>query len=330
VRESAFEIRLCAHLETGAATPGDGAGVLARQVGASVGPGRRIVDVLHVEPGPGFDDRAAITPAAIPPAAVESDVSTAEWRPVTAVLPGPPERARGIAEAAADAGFFEYARRDGRDVVRRAADYPADWFGGLLGVENKPDLGDPGDLDLQLRKDVSLAALDRVVLATESYVTRAHLNRLPDPVGVWRVDVDDPEPVEVVREPEPLPTGERGVQVVERHPGRTDIEPVTAAAKRRERRRMAERAYGKGWRPAFPDCAQVERGDAAGTTVPYCPWKGRVVDPGTDCGPDCAGHDLEEPPAVDREAARDRRTAWVADPEGRARRQAGLDRFYRS
>jgi len=319
VREAAFELRLCAHLERRD-------GVVARQLGASVGGGHRVMDVVRVTPGPEFEDRVALSPDTVPPAAVAADTSVAEWRPVTDVVDRPPERARAVAERAADAGFFEWTVRDGTPMVRRAAPYP-DWVGSLVGVENKPDLGTPGDLAAQLRKDVSLGLFDSVVVATESYVTGAHLHRMPDPVGVWRVDFDAAEPIEVVREPSPLTPEETGIQVIERRANRTEVRVADAAAKARQRQRIAERAYGKGWRPAaFPDCARVAAAEEAGTPLPDCAFEGRVVAPGADCGPDCPGHERAPAPEYDPDAERERRTAWRADA-GRAREQSGLDQF---
>jgi hypothetical protein len=318
VREFGFELRLCAHLE------GERDGVLARQLGASVDGARRVVDVIAVEPGPAFAERVAISGETIPVAAIEAEVGLT-WTPVTAAFEGAPERARRLAERAVEAGFLEAGRRDGRDVVRQAARYP-DWFGRLIGVENKPDLADP-TLPPQLRHDVALGLLDAVVVATESHVTGAHLNRLPEEVGVWQVSFDRPDPVEVVREPESLSVDEPGVQIVAEHPGRIDVRTASATAKARQRRRVAERAYGKGWRVAPPACERVSPRMEGEATLPYCPWKGRLVDPGGDCGPDCDGHDPADPPAVDLDAERERATPWVADPEGRRRRQAGLDWF---
>jgi hypothetical protein len=320
VREAAFELRLCAHLER---RPG----VVARQLGASVGGTHRVVDVLRVEPGPSFEERVALSSDTIPPLAVESDASVGEWRAVTDVFDLPPARARDLAARAVEAGFFERTYRDGREVVRQAARYPEDWAGRLVGVENKPDLGAPGDLATQLRKDVSLGVLDAAVLATESYVTGAHLNRIPPEVGVWRVDVADPDPVTVVRDPEPLSPDEPGVQVVERRPERTEVRVVDAAAKARQRRRMAERAFGKGWRPAaMPSCARVSAASEAGTPLPDCEYESRVVDPAAECGPECPGHEAAAPPDYDPAAERSRRTAWRPDA-GSGREQAGLDRF---
>ncbi|WP_101294116.1 DUF5787 family protein [Halegenticoccus soli] len=316
--EFAFELALCAHLEE--ATDG----VVARQLGAAVAaPGGRIVDVCLVEPGPEFDERTAIAAETIPPLAVESDVgvgSAVYWKDA---FDCHPDTARRVTDRALELGFFEAERRSGREYVRRAVRYP-DWFSRLVGIENKPDLGSPGDLERQLRTDVSLALFDEVYLATESYVTRAHLNRLPEEVGVWRFDPASGER-EVIREATALPVGETGIEPIEARPLETEIAAVSAGEKARKRRRIAERAYGKGWRTdELPACARA-RATADGR--PRCDHFGRVVDPGTECGPSCPAFEPADPPDVDLDAIREERSPWVADPAGVARRQAGLDRF---
>jgi len=321
--EFAFELALCARLE------GATDWLPARQLGASVAePGSRVMDVVGVVPGPSFGERAAITDRTIPPPAVESGVGVGEAvRPAAAFDCGPDAASR-IAQRAVEVGFFERERRGGHAAVRRAARYPDDWFDRLVGIENKPDLGEPGDLDRQLRLDVALALFDEVVVATGSYVTRAHLNRLPDPVGVWRFGPDAGER-EVVREPERLPVDRPTLEPVAERPLRTDVEPVSAASKARARRAVAERAYGKGWRTyadALPACAH------AGATAdgrPRCAHFDRVVRPASDCG-DCPAREPGEAPDLDADGLRAERTPWVGDPEGRARRQAGLDRFGRT
>ncbi|MFB6071423.1 MAG: DUF5787 family protein [Halobacterium sp.] len=326
MREFGFELRLCARLEAGG-VPGLGdAGVVARQLGTSVhAAGGRIVDAVCVLPGPAFADRTALASETIPPAVLDADLPVGEYERVTRVFDGPPERARALAERGADAGFLDVTRRGGQQVVRQAARYP-DWVGGLVGVENKPDLGRPGDLRLQMRHDASLGVLDYAVVATESHVTGAHLNRLPDAVGVWRVDFADENPIAVVREPRKLDAAGPGLEVLEEHPARTDVRPVTAAEKARQRRRVAERAYGKGWRTFdFPACAAASTGDAA-TPLPYCEYFDRVVDPAAECGADCPGFDAADGPDVDLDAERERRTPWRSDAGGR-RRQSGLDQF---
>ncbi|OLZ39745.1 hypothetical protein A6E15_01530 [Natrinema saccharevitans] len=331
--EFAFELELCAHLEQRAD------GIVARQLGGSVAdPGGRILDVVRVEPGPEFDDRIELTGETIPDAAIESAVGTGRARYWKAAFDCHPERARSATERALEIGFFERDREasaaSNREYVRQVARYP-DWYDRIVGIENKPDLGRPGDLEAQLRTDVGLALVDEAILATESYVTRAHLHRLPDAVGVWRVHRDeaaagDGLEIEVIREPAPLAPDEPGIEPLTSHAGRTEIEVVSPDAKARARRRLAERAYGKGWRTyQFPDCEACRPDGASGATVPYCEWKDRVVDANSECGPDCPGHEPGSAAemAVDLEAERDRRTAWEADPDGKRRRQAGLDRF---
>jgi hypothetical protein len=315
--EFAFELALCSHLEETTDW------VLGRQLGAAVeSPGSRVIDVCAVDPGPAFDRRAAITDRTIPPRAVESSVGPGEavyWKDA---FDCHPDAARRATDRAVDVGFFEAERRRGRRYVRQTTRYP-DWISRLVGIENKPDLGSPGDLQRQLRTDVSLGLFDAVVLATESYVTGAHLNRIPDAVGVWRFDPDAGERT-VVRDPDPLATASAGVEPVAFHPLRTDVAVVSGEAKARARRRLAERVYGKGWRPALPDCARVRPTDDG---RPYCRALDRVVDPGSDCGADCPQFDPAPAPDLDRERLRAERTPWVADPDGVARRQVGLNRF---
>ena len=317
MREAAFELALCAALESPET-------VVSRQLGAHVH-GRRIVDTVVLDPGPGFEARAAITDETIPPAAIAADVGRGTATPLLEAFDCHPERAREVTERGVEVGFLERERRNGRTCVRQTARYPDGWVDRIVGVENKPDLGRPGDLETQLRTDVSLALLDEVVLATASYVTGAHLNRIPDAVGVWRFDPETGDR-EVVREPTPLSPAEPGIELLERAPGRDDVRVATAAEKASARRRLAERAYGKGWRPsALPACANCTDAPAG---VPACDWKERPVAPAAECGPDCPGHEPSEPPEAPAPAQlRAERSAWIRDPDGRRRRQAGLGRF---
>ncbi len=322
MREYAFELALCAHREPQVD------GLLARQLGASCH-GTRVLDVVELAPGPRFDDRVSLCPGTIPAPVLESDVGPGTARDPREAFDAHPDRLDDVVEAAVTAGYLERERRDGRDLVRATGRYPEGWAGRLRGIENKPDLGRPGDLERQLRTDVSLGLVDEVVLATASHVTGAHLNRIPDAVGVWRFDPETGGR-EVVREPTPLDADGPGVEPLAEHSGRTDIAVVTAAEKRRARRRLAERAFGKGWRPAaevWPDCARVTVDERAGVgPLPDCPWKGRLVDPASECGPACGGHERGTAPAVDPEAARAAATAWDPDA-GDRRRQTGLDSF---
>ncbi len=331
MREYGFELRLGAHLER-AGLPGlpqvtDG-GLIARQLGTSVaGSGTRVMDLVYVEPGPAFVDRIDLSSATIPPLALESSVPVGTSRPVGKAIDAPPAAAREIAERAAEVGFFDLSREGSTFAASRVRRYP-DWFGGLVGIENKPDLGTPGDLAAQLRRDVSLQVLDRVVLATESYVTGAHRHRVPDPVGIWRFSPAE-DSIEVIRPPAPLEPEAPSVEIRSEHPGRTEITPVSAAEKARQRRRIAERAYGKGWRTfEAPGCANFEAWTVAGSDgLPGCAWADRLVDPATACGPDCPGYVPAPATELPKARERARRTAWTPDPPGGARTQAFLDRY---
>lgn len=318
MREYGFELELCTHLEA------TRSGIVARQIGAAVDtPGSRVMDVVHVTPGPEFDARVRLTSATIPAPILDADVGVGRWEPVTDVIPGTPERGRRVADRAADIGVVERERHDGRAVIRRVAPYP-DWVGSLTGIENKPDLGSPGELARQLRMDVALGVFDEVVVATASHVTGAHLNRIPDAVGVWEFDPAD-RSVTVVREASELAVDAPGVEIRGEHPLRTDITLFGATEKSRTRRRIAERAYGKGWRPnEYPGCRNCSV-TAAG--LPRCGFFDRVVDPGVDCGVDCPGYDSGPRPDVDVAALRAARTEWEPDPPSLAREQAALNRF---
>jgi len=316
--EFGFEVSLCSWLETNTEW------LVARQLGGAVAsPGSRIVDICGVVPGKEFDARTRITSDAIPSLAIESDAGAGEAVDARRAFDCSVGHARNVIERATACGFFETERRNGRLYVRQTTRYP-DWIGGLVGIENKPDLDNPGDLQRQLRIDVSLGLFDRVILATESYVTEAHLNRIPEAVGVWRFDPETGER-RVVRAPTPLAVAETGVELQATKPLRTDVAFVSPGEKARKRRRIAERAYGKGWRTyAFPDCRHIE---ATEDGRPYCSWFDRVVEPAVACGADCDGFETGESPAVDCERLRDERSPWVADPDGIQRSQSGLDQF---
>lgn len=316
MREFAFELALCAHLES------ERESVLSRQLGTQVH-GRRVMDIVCVEPGSELNERRAITAKSIPDLAIESDVSPGTARYWKDAFDCHPDTAERAVERAVDVGFFERERRSGRTYVRQTTRYP-DWFDSIVGIENKPDLGRPGDLETQLLTDVKLGLVDEVVLATESYVTGAHRNRIPEEVGIWRFDAETGDR-EVLRDPEPLPVDSPGVEIIDRGSARTDVRIASAKDIQRARRRVAERAYGKGWRTYdFPACATIDPDDMA---LPYCPWKGRLVHPASECSVDCDGHSRGEPPEIDVEAVRAQRSPWDSDPAGRQRRQSGLDNF---
>ncbi len=316
MQEFGFELALCADLEARRDA------IVSRQLGGHVR-GRRVLDVVCVEPGPGFADRAAITPESIPPAAIGSAVGPGHARYWKEAFDCDPDRAERALERALACGFFERERHRSRTYVRQTARYP-DWYDRIVAIENKPDLDRPGALETQLLTDVKLGLVDEVVLATASHVTGAHRNRIPEAVGIWEFDPDTGDRV-VVREAVSLPTGASGVEILDRGSARTEVRIASAREKRRARLRLAERAYGKGWRTYdHPACARVEPDEAG---LPYCPWKGRIVRPVEECGSDCGGHEPAERPPADVERLRAERSPWEPEPEGKRRRQSGLDRF---
>lgn len=315
MQEFAFELSLATHLESSRER------IISRQLGTHVH-GRRVMDLVCVEPGPAFEDRARITDDTIPPLAIESGVgpgAACYWKDA---FDCHPEQAEAVIESAVDCGFFEKERHNGRSYLRQTTRYP-DWFDHIVAIENKPDLGRPGDLETQLLTDVTLGLVDEIVLATNTHVTGAHRNRIPEPVGIWEYDPETGER-EVIREPTPLSTDEPGIEIIDRASDRTEIEIASPAEIDRARRRVAERAYGKGWRTfSLPHCTRIDPDDG----LPYCPWKGRVVQPATECGANCAGYDAGTPPNLDREARRAANSPWRPDPDGCASRQSGLTRY---
>jgi hypothetical protein len=317
--EAAFEFQLCAHLE------GARDAIIARQIGASpVRARRRILDVVCIEPGPQFDARAQIGPTAIPDVLIRAEIPTGRARPVGRCLPVEPPHREAILDAGVTAGFIERERRGGRTLIRRTTAYPADWFGPILAVENKPDLGRPGALAEQLRFDLSLAVADAVVVATASTVTGVHLNRIPAPVGVWEFDATTGART-VHRDPEPLPVDAPAMVPTGRRSDHVPVQAVTPAQKRRVRRRLAERAYGRGWR-RFPlvGCAHF-RLDAA--AAPRCAELATPIDPAHTCGEGCPLYTPAAPPRDVRRQVRAARTPWVADAAGFAREQSRIGEF---
>ncbi|MFB6310696.1 MAG: DUF5787 family protein, partial [Salinirussus sp.] len=142
MREYAFELALCAHLER----PNR---IIARQLDAAVH-GRRIIDVVILDPGPGFDERASLSAGTIPPLAIESTVGPGRAVPVREAFDCHPHTAAEVIDEAVDAGYFDRTRVDGQSAVRATGRYPEDWFDTLVGIECKPDLDNPGALDTQL------------------------------------------------------------------------------------------------------------------------------------------------------------------------------------
>lgn len=321
VGEYAFELALCAHLESADDV------IVSRQLGgAVVDADRRVLDVVIVEPGRTFDDRARLSEATIPRRILESPIGAGTFRDWRRAL-GDGIAAEKAIERAINIGVLEVDHDRGRELVRLVDRYPKDWFDRIIAIENKPYLDEPGALYEQLQFDVSLGLADSVVLVTESYVTRAHRNRFPDEIGIWRFDPEEVS-IEVITEASELATDGPGIEIANRQTGRTEIDIVDTTSKQHARRHLAERAYGKGWRTyRLPPCGQVDPDRGPFPGGPYCSHFDRLIRQERDCGPRCPGFEPAAPPPVDLAGLRARCSPWIRNPPDRRSHQSSLERF---
>ncbi|QZA88661.1 hypothetical protein K0C01_00335 [Salinarchaeum sp. IM2453] len=319
--EFTFELSLCAYLET------QRDAIIARQLGAGVdSSGRRIIDIAIAEPGPRFEFRASLTAESIPIDLIEAPIGPGTFRSASDAIDRPVKHRQDLIERGAEIGFIEKRRNSGTAEIRQVVRYPYRWYSNLIGIENKPDLSSPGKLIDQLQFDVSLGLFDNVILATATRVTDVHLNRIPEEVGVWVYSPEDG--IEVVRQAEQLQPNAYGIELVSHNSDHSQISPVSEKAKQQARQRIAERAYGKGWRvSSLPECQSCNFQSRHGTPcLPFCVEKQQVVSPSGDCV-SCSLRSDESTHQYDPTDERDRRTPWKANPTGYQHKQAGLDRF---
>ena len=317
--EFAFELALCSHLETTTEW------VISRQLGAAVvHPGRRIIDICGVIPGSSFDTRSMITDERIPERAIAGPAGVGTSVRRSDAIDGSPQTTEAAIEQALAADFFTIEHQNGQEHIRQTTRYPTGWFDQIIGIENKPDLKRPGELTRQLQVDISLGLFDAVILATKTHVTRAHLNRIPDAVGVWQFDPDTADRT-IIKQSTKLATGTPGIELGSDQSDHTEIHPVGSEKKARARRRVAERAYGKGWRNyPLPSCAHAETQPDG---RPYCAEFNCVINPAQSCDTECPAYTHAEPPRCNSDGLRDERSPWHSDPPGVRHRQSGLDRF---
>jgi hypothetical protein len=317
--EFAFELALCSHLETTTEW------VISRQLGAAVvHPGRRIIDICGVIPGSSFDTRSMITDERIPERAIAGPAGVGTSVRRSDAIDGSPQTTEAAIEQALAADFFTIEHQNGQEHIRQTTRYPTGWFDQIIGIENKPDLKRPGELTRQLQVDISLGVFDAVILATKTHVTRAHLNRIPDAVGVWQFDPDTADRT-IIKQSTKLATGTPGIELGSDQSDHTEIHPVSSEKKARARRRVAERAYGKGWRNyPLPSCAHAETQPDG---RPYCAEFNCVINPAQSCDTECPAYTHAEPPRCNSDGLRDERSPWHSDPPGVRHRQSGLDRF---
>ncbi|MFC6825720.1 DUF5787 family protein [Halopelagius fulvigenes] len=305
--EFGFELLVCRWAEESWPPDGerDSAVLVARQLGTK----RRRWDTVVVE----CDSAGLAARAAFGDRTLDSDLlhvvrnAPEEWAWYRDALPHPgyPWRyVRAAVHRAAGRGVVEKRRRGNRIEIRRIAPYP-DWVRRIVAVENKPDLDASAARALsdQLERDVETGLADEVWVATTATGRRvepALLEDVPVEVGILTMSFDPDERAWATAD-------------VEWHP--SDVTPADDDADRETTRlKLAERAYGKGWRSFHetmrPDCRHFElrrfggvtgrspvgcRGSLGSVLVPHCAAKGR-----SQTAAECAGScpDFEpEPPA---------------------------------
>ena len=315
--EFGFELRTCRWAEREWPPSGDigdedgGSRILvARQLGTR----RRRWDTIVLE----CDPDALRHRANFGPERLDSDLlhvvrhAPVEWRYYRDCLPHPGYPWRYVRESiheAADRGILETRRNGTRIEIRRKWPY-RDWVHRVIAVENKPDLDASAARDLrpQLEYDVALALADEVWVATEQTDERvepALLERLPVEAGILTLDPDSLAH-DAVWYPCSLPVDEPGTRILERPGGGShdasaaEFEYVEPEAKATMRRRIAERAYERGWRSYVdtmrPDCRYFELRSYGGTGqfVPFCRTKGRCQT-AAECGSRCPVFEPEPP-----------------------------------
>ncbi|WP_248896695.1 DUF5787 family protein [Haloplanus halobius] len=267
--------------------------IVARQLGTR----KRRWDTVVVEADPeGLAARAAFGAETL-----DSDRlhivrnASDEWAWYRDALPDPGYPWRYVREAIhrADARGAVETRRDGNRIqIRQVAPYP-DWVRRIVAIENKPDLSASAARRLgdQLDHDVSTALADEVWVATAATgetVEPALLEDLPVEAGVLALSADGDHPIpdaDVTWLPATLdPT--------------TDT-TLPAAEKAEKRLRLAERAYGAGWRSYVetmrPDCRSFELRERASAFVPWCDAKD-CHQTAAECSGSCPSF-APEPPA---------------------------------
>ncbi|MFC7166540.1 DUF5787 family protein [Halospeciosus flavus] len=296
--EFGFELRFCAWAERAWDAHADSDDfVVARQLGTR---GRRW-DTVIVESTPeALRERAALGADTLDPdLQFLAEHAPAEWAWYRDALPDPGYPWRYVRQAihrGAARGVVEKRRNGNRIQIRRVGPYP-DWVERLVAVEHKPDLDASAARDLadQLERDVALGLADEVWLATEATGARvepALLEEMPVEVGILVFDPVAGD-VEVVWYPRSLDPDAPGERV-----RGGESESVDADRKAELRARIAERAYGRGWRHYVdnvrPDCRHFHLRRADTGYVPACGAKG-CEQSESECGSSCPEFEPEPP-----------------------------------
>lgn len=234
----------------------------------------------------------------------------ADWAWYQDALPHPGYPWRYVREAiheADDRGIIETRRRSRKIELRRKWPYP-DWVKRIVAIEHKPDLtASAADaLAQQLEFDVALSLADEVWLATQTTSeTRepALFESMPVEVGIIALD---PETLasSILWHPRTLSADRPGTRILERPTGgahdqsAATFDVVDPAEKASMRRRIAERAYERGWRSALDhmrtDCRHFALAADTVTHEPRCIAKGRPQR-AAECHGDCHAFEPEPP-----------------------------------
>lgn len=309
--EFVFELHACRWAEL-AWSPGDRSSAGPIIVGRQLGSRRRRWDTIVLECDPeGLAERRKFGDAHL-----DGDLlhvvrhAPAEWAWYQDALPHPGYPWRYVRETvheAADRGILETRRRDRKIEIRRKWAYPA-WVDRLVAIEHKPDLdASAADaLAAQLEYDVALSLADEVWLATEATgepVGPALFESMPVEVGILELDPETLQ-ADVLWHPRQLSTERPGTRILERPSGddrdrsAASFDVVEPAEKRSMRRKIAERAYERGWRSAIEhmrtDCRHFELAPDTLTHEPRCAAKGRPQR-AAECHGDCSAFEPEPP-----------------------------------
>ncbi|KTG10208.1 hypothetical protein AUR64_11525 [Haloprofundus marisrubri] len=247
--------------------------VVARQLGTK----KRRWDTVVVE----ADPEALAARAAFGDDELDSDLlhivrhAPADWAWYRDALPHPGYPWRYVLAAihrAAARGVVEKRRTGRRIEIRRVAPYP-DWVRRIVAVENKPDLDASAARALsgQLEHDVETALADEVWLATAATgntVEPALLENIPVDVGILALDFSDgvvSDAGDVAWYPSSLSSDAK------------EGESEADTDRTETRLRLAERAYGRGWRSYHetmrPDCRHFELRREGDALLPWCAAK---------------------------------------------------------
>lgn len=308
--EFGFELEVCAWAEQ--RWPPDGDTESAVLVGRQVGTRERRWDTVIIEADPaGLAQRRAFGKTALDDDLLDVVQHAPEtWTWYRDAIPEPDYPWRYVREAvhrAGERGVAEVRQgSDGRIELRRIANYP-DWVDRVIAIENKPDLDASAAAALadQLDYDVALGLADEVWLATKATGERVEPALLADqPVEAGVLVFDGDRSPRVRWHPASLAVGSPGTRIVDRPDqsahdhSAARFDYVKTGTKARQRLRIAERVYGRGWRSYVdtmrPDCRHFSAQRGRWGWRPFCRAKKRSQR-AAECAGSCSDFEPEPP-----------------------------------